>query len=332
MQTNVLAHPAARQLPSPARIKEALDRSVSGNDAAKRYLASVVFKHLALAEGAGASGSRSHTLLLGPTGAGKSYLVAALREAVDVPVVSIDATTLTEAGYHGRDVDAMFDDLLREAGLDRSRAESGIVFIDEFDKLRAAPAGERDIRGLGVQYSLLKILDGDLRQVSSVRTSRLQAASVGSSQQLDTRRLLFIFAGAFSAFPELMTCEQCSPRALAKVGFLEELVARIPNIIRLESLRADAVAAALDNLDAGIMKEYQVMFTALGRSFEIVPSARTAICKAVLDLGIGYRGLRAVLDSLLLPPLVEFEAQRAAGPRDVLVIDHDTNGFRITWT
>ncbi|MGN2254287.1 AAA family ATPase [Frateuria sp. GZRe12] len=316
-----------------SQVKNLLDRAVYGNDDAKAYFASIIFKHLYLIRAGLATGAKSHTLILGPTGAGKSHLVSALKDLADVPVVSVDATSLTEAGYQGRDVDSVFDDLMREASYDRLRAESGIVFIDEFDKIKAASGGERDIRGEGVQYSLLKILDGDIRQIRSTRSSRLQTVSQGDVYQFDTSKLLFIFAGAFSSSLDLLSLERITPSDIAALGFLRELTARIPNIVRLKSLAVNDVENVLDD-GCGITGEYTSLFDAMGCKLEFTGRAKKRIAEETVELAIGYRGLRTVLDRTLLSRLVEIDRRLAIagghGHRVVVdCVDSDLDCFVI---
>jgi len=326
MQSNAVAsiRPVHQCLPST--IKAQLDAVVSGEDEAKKYLASIVFKHVSHLTADSGVGSKSHVLVLGPTGAGKSYLVEALRDAVDVPLVTVDATTLTEAGYHGRDVDQIFDDLLREAGQDRAKAETGIVFVDEFDKLRAATGSERDIRGSGVQYSLLKILDGAIRQVSATRTSRLHSAGNVDSQRFCTNKLLFVFAGAFSEHPHLLEQSIVEPKDIARLGFLQELAARIPNVIRLKGLDSRYLTRALENADQGLLSEYSLLFRAMGCSLAFSSAARQRVSDEVVRMAIGYRGLRAVLDRVLLPLLHCIEST-ARGPDETRPVTIDFDGY-----
>lgn len=329
MQSNSAEAPQSSDRIQPSHIKSRLDEILMGEEDAKSYLASIVFKHLSQTKSH--LGSRSHVLVLGPTGTGKSHLIEALRRAIDVPLVTIDATTLTEVGYHGRDVDQIFDDLLREAGQDLRKAECGIVFVDEFDKLKASFGSERDIRGLGVQYSLLKILDGSVRQISGQRTSRLQTASALESQKFCTHKLLFIFAGAFSDHPELLELERVEAPDLSKLGFLHELAARIPNIICLRGLDSGCLTRALDQVDGEMLAEYSSMFAEIGCSLEFSTEAKQKISNEVLRMGIGYRGLRAVLDRTLLPLLLNIEQRVKCSARTLTRtrITFNDNGFSV---
>ncbi|MDR6935332.1 AAA family ATPase [Luteibacter sp. 3190] len=308
MMTEVARMDARQHITSSAEIKSRFDSYMLGNEEAKTYLASIAFKHVLATRLGFIEGSRSHVLILGQTGVGKSYLVSSLRDILDVPVVTIDATTITEAGYQGRDVDSIFEDVLQAAGFDRMKAEVAVVFIDEFDKICAQAGGERDIRGRGVQYSLLKILDGDVRQIRSSRVSRLQSGSSGDVYQFNTKRMLFIFAGSFSAHPGLMQRDVISPADIANLGFLQELVARIPNIIRFDNLSAGDLESVITRAGTGVLREYAEIFESLGCSVTFSVDAKAKISEHVIDMGIGYRGLRTVLDRIFLPKLSCFES------------------------
>lgn len=298
-----------RTIPFPSELKERLDGFVYGNEQTKEYLSSVVFKHLHMTKTQTDLGSRSHTLVMGSTGSGKSHLVSGLQRVLDVPVVSIDATTLTEAGYQGRDVDSIFEDLLQISNYDRMRAESGIVFVDEFDKLEASGGGDRDIRGRGVQNSLLRMLDGDVRQIKTTRTSRFHTGEAGETVLFDTRRLLFIFAGAFSGHPELTNGDSVSPEQIANAGFIPELVSRIPNVLVLRELQSTEIADVLSKESSEIFKEYKSLFQALGCDLKISDRGAEQVARSSVRMRLGFRGVRTVLDRALLPMLAEFESE-----------------------
>lgn len=313
-------------VPSPLQIKRSMDKLVDGHDDAKRYLAAIAYKHLILTSSHGDGGSRSHTLILGPTGSGKSLLINGLAQALGRPFVSVDATSLTEVGYHGRDVDSIFEELLRQTSGDQEAAERGIVFLDEFDKLRSSNGSERDIRGRGVQHSLLKILDGDIRSVRGARPSRASAVAATDMLSFRTGGLLFVMAGAFVDM-DGRAHSAISHLDLAASGFIPELLGRIPNLVQLPKVDECNMAEAIRAGTRGIMREYGDLFKAMGCTMELTENAIRRISIEAAQYGLGYRGIRIVIDRVLMPKLHELWEMSPIQPTQRVELDFRSGEF-----
>ncbi len=315
--------PAARRTGriTPRAIVEHLDRHVIGQDCAKRVLAVAVHNHLKRAglvpvpPGLRPLGpGKANVLLTGPTGCGKTLLVQSLAGWLDLPLHRADATAMTQSGYVGESVDSMIEGLLRAAGNDVERAEAGIVFLDEVDKLAKRPAatGGRDVGGEGVQQSLLRLLEGTRLRV------RLPGRQGRAPIAFDTSRVLFVLAGAFVGLREAVDRRRgkgsigfCAPRGdvsgevgpgdLQAYGLLPELVGRVPVVAELDPLGEDALVAVLVRPRNALTRQYRHLFGLDGVDLRFAPGALRAIARRALDRGVGARGLRSELEALLLP-------------------------------
>ncbi|MBU1538369.1 MAG: AAA family ATPase [Alphaproteobacteria bacterium] len=316
-----MSQPDGSRLPAPAVIYELLSRHVVGQHEAKISVSAAASKHLALSRSGSLAKVSSHVLLIGPTGSGKSYMVETLAAAMDVPAVFVDATTLTEAGYRGREIDSIFEELVHAAHGDLSKAEQGIVFIDEFDKIRSRGGSERDIRGEGVQYSLLKILDGNDRVLSSETVGRSSQARVRS---ISTRGILFIFAGAFSfvdSGTESISDDICT---LIPHGFIPELLGRISLVIPLDSFDEAAVAEMIQSRFHELMSDYDAIFRQHGYRIGVTPDASRFLACAAINSGLGLRHIRSSLDKLLLSALHRIwsnDVKSSVSPANIVLAD-----------
>jgi ATP-dependent Clp protease ATP-binding subunit ClpX len=324
-----------KALPVPHEIKRELDDYVIGQDAAKLTLAVAVYNHykrLQAETGAAENAmsdervelEKSNILLLGPSGTGKTLLAGTLAKIVGVPFAIADATTLTQAGYVGEDVDSIISRLLDAADGNRELAEWGIVYIDEIDKL--ARAGEsahatRDVSGEGVQQALLKLVEGTRIKLAE----RSRKAQDGGA--LDTRNILFIAGGAFAGLEKILTRRlqprntaigfhsmpdsseeqkadpdlfaQTRPDDLRHFGLIPEFIGRFPVITALQELDEATLVRILTEPKNALIRQYQQLFSYEQVSLEFEPQALSAIARDAMDRGTGARGLRSVLEALL---------------------------------
>ena len=333
------------QLPKPAQISAYLDNYVVGQESAKRTLSVAVYNHykrvnMEMRESAalrdraahasddplaGVQVSKSNILLLGPTGVGKTYLAQTLAKVMNVPFVIADATTLTEAGYVGDDVETVLQRLIQAADGDVARAQQGIVYIDEIDKI-ARKSGEntsitRDVSGEGVQQALLKILEGT---VASVPVEGSRKHREMETVQIDTRDILFICGGAFVGLADIVAqrlgaresgfgaawhdhevpnrelLAQASADDLADFGLLPEFIGRLPVVSVLEELTEDDLARILVAPENALVKQYQKMLSMDDVDLEFTPEALQAIAKEALRRNTGARGLRSIIERIML--------------------------------
>ena len=335
----------AKKLPTPVQIREFLDQYVIGQDDAKKYLSVAVYNHYKrLAQTSDdVDIEKSNIIMVGPTGTGKTLLAKTIARQLDVPFAIVDATVLTEAGYVGEDIESLLVRLLQAADYDVAKAEKGIVFIDEIDKIARKgdnPSITRDVSGEGVQQGLLKLLEGSVVNVPP------QGGRKHPEQKMipvDTKNILFICGGAFDGIERKIAhrlnthvvgftgraerskidsdnyLKYIAPQDLKSFGLIPEIIGRLPVLVHLDPLDRDALLKVLTEPKNAIIRQYEKLFAMDGVKLTFAPETLEFIVDKAIEYKLGARGLRTIVETVMMDPMYDTPSRKI----DELVITRE---------
>ena len=330
--------PALKAIPKPKEIKEFLDQYIVGQEQAKKYLSVAVYNHYKRLEQPASEDDveieKSNIIMVGPTGTGKTLIARTIAKLLDVPFTIVDATVLTQAGYVGEDIESLLTRLLQAADYDVKRAERGIVFIDEIDKIARKgdnPSITRDVGGEGVQQGLLKLLEGSIVNVPP------QGGRKHPEQpmiQVDTHNILFICGGAFDGIEQAIAhrlnsnfvgfatkegnkridreqyMSHVAPQDLKTFGLIPEIIGRLPILTHLLPLDRTALRAILTEPKNSIIKQYKKLFKMDGVELEFSPEALDYIVDKAIEFKLGARGLRSIVETIMMNSMFDIPSMK----------------------
>lgn len=342
------AHGKYDHLKTPVTIKGHLDEYVIGQEKAKKILSVAIYNHykqLHLKDRSNIRFDKSNVLMIGPSGCGKTYLATIAATLLDVPFVSVDATSLTETGYHGEDAESILLKLIQSADGNIKRAETGIVYIDEIDKIAAVKGSSRDISGEGVQQALLKILGGSKIRID---TEKNKKSPRNEMIEIDTSNILFICGGAFEGIQAIIDermknkssigfglktnhlCEQSTIHSvtnkdLETYGLIREFIGRLPVTAVLDALTVDDLKRIITEPKNAILKQYQEMLSFDNLELTCSDEALEAIARKAIEEKTGARGLRAILEDLMLETM--YLAPGIKDTSELMILASDVDGI-----